>query len=58
MTTKTRKLLLHGCARCHGDLLRDAQDDEFVCIQCGRRADPAVVAQIVTETTPKVPVAA
>jgi hypothetical protein len=60
-TIKSRNLLLHACPRCHGDLLHDAQDDEFVCIQCGRRADPAVVAQLVAtraQNTPKLPVAA
>jgi hypothetical protein len=40
MTTKTqRKLLMRACPRCHGDLLHDDYEDEYTCLQCGRRAD-------------------
>lgn len=34
-----RKLVMRACPRCHGDLLRDDYEEEFVCIQCGRRTD-------------------
>ena len=35
--THSRKLLLHACPRCQGDLLYDAQEEEFACMQCSRR---------------------
>jgi hypothetical protein len=36
-TTKSRKrVILRGCQRCHGDLMREP--NEFVCMQCGRSA--------------------
>jgi hypothetical protein len=39
-TTRTqRKLLMRACRRCHGDLLHDDYEDEYTCLQCGRRAD-------------------
>ena len=38
-----RKILLHGCPRCRGDLFHDDYEDEFVCLQCGRRADPTMI---------------
>ena len=39
-TMKTqRKLLMRACPRCHGDLLHDDYEDEYICLQCGRRAD-------------------
>ena len=37
MKTQT-KLVMHGCPRCHGDLLHDEYEDEFRCLQCGRTA--------------------
>ena len=41
-TMKTqRKIVMRACPRCHGDLLHDDYEDEFVCLQCGRRADLA-----------------
>ena len=43
----SRKILLDGCPRCRGDLFHDDYEDEFVCLQCGRRADPTM---IVTQT--------
>jgi tRNA(Ile2) C34 agmatinyltransferase TiaS len=41
MTTmrSQRKLVMRACPRCHGDLLHDEYEDEFRCLQCGRRAD-------------------
>jgi hypothetical protein len=39
----SRKILLHGCPRCRGDLFHDDYEDEFVCLQCGRRADPTMI---------------
>jgi DNA-directed RNA polymerase subunit RPC12/RpoP len=33
-------ILMRACPRCAGDLYRDLleQDEEYVCLQCGRRA--------------------
>jgi hypothetical protein len=33
-------LLIRACPRCRGDLYRDLleNEEEFVCLQCGRRA--------------------
>jgi hypothetical protein len=38
MATKTKRnrMVLRGCPRCKGDLLRDVS--EYVCMQCGRSA--------------------
>jgi hypothetical protein len=33
------KIVMRACPRCHGDLLHDEYEDEFRCLQCGRRAD-------------------
>ena len=39
-TMKTnRKLMLRACPRCRGDLMHDDYEDDFVCLQCGRRAN-------------------
>ena len=35
--TIDRKILLRSCPRCRGDLFRDSYDEEFACLQCGRR---------------------
>jgi hypothetical protein len=34
-------MMMRACPRCGGDLYRDMleTDDEYVCLQCGRRAD-------------------
>lgn len=37
MKMTDRKILLRSCPRCRGDLFRDSFDDEFACLQCGRR---------------------
>ncbi len=36
-THPKRRLRLHSCSVCHGDLFPDDDDDELVCLQCGRR---------------------
>jgi hypothetical protein len=44
MTRTERRLMLHACPRCQGDLFHDDYEDEFVCLQCGRRApEPAAL---------------
>jgi predicted RNA-binding Zn-ribbon protein involved in translation (DUF1610 family) len=41
-------ILVHSCSRCGGDLYRDVledirdQEEEFVCLQCGRRTTRSV----------------
>lgn len=36
--TKARqKILLRACPRCHGDLFPDSDEEDFACLQCGRR---------------------
>ncbi|HXH21988.1 MAG TPA: hypothetical protein VNN10_08155 [Dehalococcoidia bacterium] len=39
-TVRRPNLLMRACPRCGGDLYRDLleTDEEFVCLQCGRRA--------------------
>jgi hypothetical protein len=44
-----RKLMMRACPRCHGDLLHDEYEDEFRCLQCGRRADLSSGQPIVAE---------
>ena len=49
-TMKThRKLIMRGCLRCHGDLLHDDYEDEYTCLQCGRRADLTSGHPVATE---------
>jgi len=52
-TMKTqRKIVMRACPRCHGDLLHDDYEDEFVCLQCGRRADLTSGQPIASEPDP------
>ncbi len=45
MTTQTLpKLRTHACTRCKGDLLFEPEDETYVCLQCGRRAQLTVIA--------------
>jgi hypothetical protein len=41
MTKTTRKILLRACPRCQGDLFPDKYEEDFACLQCGRRIAPA-----------------
>ena len=34
MVRTSTRFKLHACRRCHGSLL--LQEDEFICLQCGR----------------------
>jgi hypothetical protein len=43
------KIVMHACPRCHGDLLHDEYEDEFRCLQCGRRADLSSGQPVATE---------
>jgi hypothetical protein len=39
-TMQRSSILMRACPRCSGDLYLDLleQDEEYVCLQCGRRA--------------------
>jgi predicted RNA-binding Zn-ribbon protein involved in translation (DUF1610 family) len=43
-------ILVHSCGRCGGDLYRDVledirdQEEEYVCLQCGRRMTRSVAS--------------
>ena len=39
----TRRLMLKACARCHGDLVFDTYEEDFVCMQCGRHFSVSAV---------------
>lgn len=46
MKTKTaHKILLHACPRCGGDLFPDTEEEDFACLQCGRRLTTAQLIQ-------------
>jgi len=53
-----RKILLRACPRCRGDLFHDDYEDEFACLQCGRRADPAMIVMKTPEPEVVTPLAA
>lgn len=44
-TIRKPNLLMRACPRCGGDLYRDMLESgvEFVCLQCGRRADKSLI---------------
>lgn len=48
-STRVPRVLLHACPRCQGDLMLEPEDwhsshadDEYACLQCGRRVQVAV----------------
>jgi predicted RNA-binding Zn-ribbon protein involved in translation (DUF1610 family) len=43
------KIALRACPRCHGDLFPDEYEEDFACLQCGRRLTIAAVAEIMRE---------
>ena len=47
-----RKIVMRACPRCHGDLLHDEYEDEFRCLQCGRRADLSSGQPVMDEPAP------
>jgi uncharacterized protein (DUF983 family) len=49
--TKTRKIMLKACPRCHGDLLFDSYEEDFACMQCGRHLGTAAV--LASQTAPQ-----
>jgi hypothetical protein len=55
-----QKILLRACPRCHGDLFPDIEEEDFACLQCGRRIPPAQLMATLQTQTPseEVPAAA
>jgi hypothetical protein len=47
---KKSRILLRACPRCHGDLFPDDYEEDFACLQCGRRIAAAQVLQTQLET--------
>jgi hypothetical protein len=47
-TTILNKVLLHACARCHGDLFLDLEDEQYSCLQCGREYAAARIEAVAT----------
>ena len=45
-TLRHAKIVLRACPRCHGDLFPDEYEEDFACLQCGRRFAIAAVAEI------------
>jgi predicted RNA-binding Zn-ribbon protein involved in translation (DUF1610 family) len=50
---KRTKILLHACPRCHGDLFPDESEDDFACLQCGRRITAEQLSGVLTEARPE-----
>lgn len=44
MLKKQTKIMLHACPRCQGDLFPDEYEEDFACLQCGRRFTAAAIA--------------
>jgi hypothetical protein len=42
---RNAKIVLRACPRCHGDLFPDEYEEDFACLQCGRRFSVAAVAE-------------
>jgi uncharacterized Zn finger protein (UPF0148 family) len=54
-STARRKMLIDGCPRCGGDLMRD--ETEYVCLQCGRMVPlPKEIRREMTMGKPRLPV--
>jgi hypothetical protein len=45
-TLRHAKIVLRACPRCQGDLFPDEYEEEFACLQCGRRFDIGAVAEL------------
>ena len=53
MKTRTTKIMLRACPRCHGDLFPDEYEEDFACLQCGRRFTPAVLVELTANREPE-----
>ena len=45
-TLRNAKIVLRACPRCQGDLFPDEYEEDFACLQCGRRFGIAAVREI------------
>lgn len=45
-TLRNAKIVLRACPRCQGDLFPDEYEEDFACLQCGRRFGIAAVRDI------------
>ncbi len=56
-TNRKANLLMRACPRCHGDLYLDMLevDEEYVCLQCGRRASKQPTEQQLRPDPPDEP---
>jgi uncharacterized protein (DUF983 family) len=48
-TLRNARIMLRACPRCGGDLFPDEFEEDFACLQCGRRFGMAVIATLVAE---------
>ena len=46
LSFRNAKIVLRACPRCHGDLFPDEYEEDFACLQCGRRLGLAAVAEL------------
>jgi uncharacterized Zn finger protein (UPF0148 family) len=53
MMKSNRKVLLRACPRCSGDLFPD--EDDFACLQCGRRVEAVQVTDRPVIERPQAP---
>ena len=44
--TKKTGIILHACPRCQGDLFPDIYEEDFACLQCGRRFESSQVLAV------------
>ena len=52
-TLRHAKIVLRACPRCNGDLFPDEYEEDFACLQCGRRFGVVAVAEIMAERAEK-----
>jgi hypothetical protein len=45
-TQRHAKIVLRACPRCQGDLFPDEYEEDFACLQCGRRFGIPAVREI------------
>ena len=50
---KKSRIILRACPRCQGDLFPDSYEEDFACLQCGRRVSISQVLQAESETEVK-----
>jgi len=50
---KKSRIILRACPRCQGDLFLDSYEEDFACLQCGRRVSISHVLQAERESVAK-----